>query len=131
MIFLACCVILLFNNEWLKQRLAKITKFPLPMELIVIVLSMLLSKFGDIGNNWNVFLVGDIPGGLPTPIIPKFSLWKELLPDAIAIAFVSYSVSISLAILFAKKSNYEIDFNQELLAMVREARFNFSGCNKY
>lgn len=89
------------------------------MELIVIVLSILLSKFFDIGNNWNVFLVGNIPSGLPAPIVPKLDLWLELLTDAFAIAFVSYSVSVSLALLFAQKANYEIDFNQELLAMVR------------
>lgn len=88
------------------------------MELIVVILSMLLSKFWDIEKNWNVLLVGDVPSGLPTPIIPKFDLWKELLPDALAIAFVSYSVTVSLGSVIGQQSNYEIDFNQELLALV-------------
>lgn len=117
-IFLISCALLIFNNEWLKQRVAKKTKLPVPMELVVIVLSIMLSKFCDIEANWNVFLVGSIPSGLPAPVIPKFDLWINLLPDAFAIAFVSYSVSVSLALLFAQKANYEIDFNQELLAMV-------------
>lgn len=120
-IFLISCALLIFNNEWLKQRVAKMTRFPVPMELIVIVLSILLSNFADIKTNWNVFLVGSIPSGLPAPMIPKFDLWIELLTDAFAIALVSYSVSVSLALLFAQKANYEIDFNQELLAMVRLA----------
>lgn len=90
------------------------------MELILIVFSMVLSKLFDIENNWNVFLVGDIPSGLPLPFIPKLDLWKELLIDAFAIAVVSYSVSVSLALLFAQKASYELDFNQELLAMVRK-----------
>ena len=79
---------------------------------------MMFSKICDIETNWNVFLVGEIPGGLPMPVIPKFDLWKELLPDALSIAFVSYSVTVSLGSLIGQKDGYEIDFNQELLALV-------------
>lgn len=88
------------------------------MELIIIVSSMLLSKYLDIEGRWSIKLVGEIPYGLPEPTMPRFTLWMELVTDAIAIVFVSFSVSVSLALVFAQKSNYEIDFNQELLAMV-------------
>lgn len=88
------------------------------MDLIIIVVSMLLSKFLDLEGKFNIFLVGEIPGGLPPPIIPKFGLWKELLPDAIAVAFVSYSVTVSMGQFLGQKCNYEVDFNQELLALV-------------
>lgn len=37
--------------------------------------------------------------------------------DSIAIAIVSYTVTISMALIFAKKQNYEVRPNQELLAM--------------
>lgn len=110
-------VIMVVNNELLKPRMAKKTKFPIPMELIVILVGALIAKFVDLEDTYNVIPVGFIPTGLPGPILPKFDLWKELLVDAFAIAVVSYSVSISLALIFAQKMNYEIDFNQELLAM--------------
>lgn len=42
---------------------------------------------------------------------------SELLLSGFTIAMVSYTVSVSMALIFAKKSNYDIDFNQELLAM--------------
>lgn len=110
--------LLLFNNEILKPRIAKRTKLPIPIELIVVVGGVLLSRFLKMEETWNIIPVGHIPVGLPPPTLPNLSLWKELLVDAIAIAIVSYSVTVSMALIFGQKLKYEIDFNQELLAMV-------------
>lgn len=37
--------------------------------------------------------------------------------DGFIIAMVSYTINVSMALTFAQRFNYEIDFNQELLAM--------------
>lgn len=42
---------------------------------------------------------------------------RSLLLESFPIAMVAYAVSVSMALIFAQKHNYEIDFNQELLAM--------------
>lgn len=68
---------------------------------------------------WEIIPVGHIPLGLPQPTLPNLTLWKELLLDCFAIAIVSYSVTVSMALIFGQKLKYEIDFNQELLAMVK------------
>lgn len=78
----------------------------------------IISRYVGLSDKWSIKLVGNIPTGLPTPVVPDFLLVKELLVDSFAIAMVSYSVSVSMALIFAQKYNYEIDFNQELLAMV-------------
>ena len=96
----------------------KKTKLPIPIELIIIVCGTLLSRYANLDTNYNVNLVGHIPIGFPEPQLPRFDLWKDLLLDAIAISFVSYSVTVSMAIIFGQKMKYDIDFNQELLAMV-------------
>lgn len=44
-------------------------------------------------------------------------LVREVGVDSFIIAMVSYTISVSMALIFATKLNYEIDFNQELLAM--------------
>lgn len=44
-------------------------------------------------------------------------LVREVGVDSFIIAMVSYTISVSMALIFASKLNYEIDFNQELLAM--------------
>lgn len=102
----------------------KITRLPIPIELIVVVGGVLLAKYLHMTEKWAIIPVGHIPVGLPSPVLPRFTLWKELLVDSIAIAFVSYSVTVSMALIFGQKLKYEIDFNQELLAMVK---INFGG----
>lgn len=45
------------------------------------------------------------------------NLAKELIVDGFVVSMVSYTVTVSMALIFAQQLNYEIDFNQELLAM--------------
>lgn len=49
--------------------------------------------------------------------MPQLELVKAVGVDSFIIAMVSYTISVSMALIFAQKLNYEIDFNQELLAM--------------
>lgn len=49
--------------------------------------------------------------------MPDLNLSKVLIVDGFILSMVSYTVSVSMALIFAQKLNYEIDFNQELLAM--------------
>ena len=46
-----------------------------------------------------------------------FEIMPKLWTDAIVIAIVSYSFTVSMGLIFENKENYKIDFNQELLAM--------------
>ena len=113
-------VILVINNEFLKPILSKRTNIPIPIELIIIVGGTLLAKYLKMQKSWAIIPVGNIPVGFPDAVVPDFTLWKELAVDSFAIAFVSYSVTVSMALIFGQKLKYEIDFNQELLAMVRK-----------
>lgn len=110
------CIVLIFNNQLLKPCVAKKTIFPIPMELILVVSGTLASRYLDLANGFNVDTIKTIPTGFPAPDLPSFRL-IPLISDAFIIAIVSYSVTVSMALIFAKKENYKIDFNQELLAM--------------
>lgn len=112
MIFLMVVV-----NELVKPWMAKKCRFPIPVELIAVVGGTVLSYFLDLGPSYNVILVGHIPTGLPVPSVPPISLLRLVAVDAIAIAIVSYSIVMSMALIFAKKHGYEVQANQELLAM--------------
>lgn len=90
----------------------------MPAELIAVVGGTLASNFLELGSEHNVRLVGAIPMGLPVPQLPPIELLWLVAVDSIAIAIVSYTVTISMALIFAKKQNYEVRPNQELLAMV-------------
>lgn len=44
--------------------------------------------------------------------MPDFSLFFQLLPNALSISFVVIAVHISLAKMFAKKMSYKVDAGQ-------------------
>lgn len=48
----------------------------------------------------------------PKPTIPPMQNIADLIPAAFTIAIVAFAVSVSMAKIFAKKHNYEIDSNQ-------------------
>ncbi|KAK9754976.1 Sulfate permease family [Popillia japonica] len=109
--------ITVFNNEFLKPKVAKKSSFPIPIELLVIVSGTLCSYFLHLNDDFNITIVGDIPSGLPGPSIPSFSLMNSIFLDCFIIAIVSYTINLSMALIFAQKLGYEVDANQELLAM--------------
>ncbi|XP_070515554.1 prestin isoform X2 [Cardiocondyla obscurior] len=110
-------VILVFSNEFLKPRMSKKCSIPIPIELIAVIGGTLVSRYFDLPKIYNIETVGHIPTGLPKIEVPSFELLPLVLVDSIAITMVSYTITISMALIFAQKLNYEIDSNQELLAM--------------
>ncbi|XP_076547004.1 prestin isoform X2 [Osmia lignaria lignaria] len=111
-------IVLVCNNEFLKPWASKKCSIPIPIELIAVVSGTLISKYFYLSEKYSIRDVGDIPTGLPTPQIPTFELLHLVAIDSIAITMVSYTITISMALIFAQKLNYKIDSNQELLAMV-------------
>ena len=66
-----------------------------------------------------IAMVGQVPSGIPQPALPSVMLSDitALAPAAVAIAFLAFSDGILLAQTFADKNRYEIDPNQELVAL--------------
>uniref|UniRef100_A0A2M4AMK0 Putative sulfate/bicarbonate/oxalate exchanger sat-1 n=1 Tax=Anopheles triannulatus TaxID=58253 RepID=A0A2M4AMK0_9DIPT len=110
-------VVLVFNNEYLKPKVAKRSVIPIPIELIAVIAGTLLSKYLELQQKYAIKTIGNIPTGLPAPSLPDFSLMSSIIIDSFPVAMVGYTVSVSMALIFAKRENYEIGFNQELFAM--------------
>ncbi|XP_076758787.1 prestin isoform X2 [Xylocopa sonorina] len=108
---------LVFNNEILKSWASKKCSIPIPIELIAVVSGTLISKYFCLPSKYGIQDVGSIPIGLPTPTPPTLDLLHLVAIDSIAITMVSYTITISMALIFAQKLNYKINSNQELLAM--------------
>lgn len=64
-------------------------------------------------------VVGDVPGGLPLPALPalEWGVLGALLPVALTIALVGFMESIAVAKVYATRHRYEVDANQELVAL--------------
>ncbi|XP_072753756.1 prestin isoform X3 [Anoplolepis gracilipes] len=107
---------LIFNNEVLKPRVSKLCPFPIPIEMLAVVIGTVVSMQMNLADTYSVITVGDIPVGLPVPSIPPLSLIPNILVDSFVITMVAYTISMSMALIFAQKMGYEVDSNQELVA---------------
>ncbi|VDM24587.1 unnamed protein product [Toxocara canis] len=96
-------VFLLVGKEIVGPFAKKKLRLPVPIPFELILVLLLLRFF--------FFLL------LPVPKLPRFDLIPQLVGDAFGIAAVIVAVHISLAKMFAKKLDYEIDPGQELYAI--------------
>lgn len=89
-----------------------------PAALIVVVLGIAAVYFLDL-QSIGLEVVGDIPRGLPHPVIPPIDghTMGELLPTAITIALEQCMVVMSLGKVFGAKHGYSVQANRELMAI--------------
>ena len=90
----------------------------LPGALIIVIISSLITWFWDL-KKLGVSIVGEIPAGLPPFSVPSIQLEElgALLPIALTISFVGFMESIAVGKQIATEKQYEIDANQELVAL--------------
>ncbi|VDM60661.1 unnamed protein product [Angiostrongylus costaricensis] len=85
--------------------------------LPVVILGTIISSLAHLNVNFNVAVVGRLPIGLPEPALPHFELFPSLFVDALSISVVTMAIHVSLAKIFAKKYQYEVNTNQEFYAV--------------
>jgi high affinity sulfate transporter 1 len=91
----------------------------LPAALIVLFLAIAVSSLLDFESE-GIHIVGEIPAGLPEFGIPEGLGFDELLavaPGAIGVALVAFAESVAIARSYGTKLGYEVDANQELIAV--------------
>uniref|UniRef100_A0A8B9GWE9 Solute carrier family 26 member 5 n=1 Tax=Astyanax mexicanus TaxID=7994 RepID=A0A8B9GWE9_ASTMX len=111
------CIVFLYSVKDVNERFKKKLPIPIPGEIIVVIVSTGVSYGMALFENYQVDIVGSIPVGLLPPVIPDFTLFPNLVADAVAIAVVGFSMGISLAKIFALKYGYSVDGNQEMIAL--------------
>lgn len=91
----------------------------IPGTLAAVVGSTVVVGAFDLANRSGVSVAGALPTGLPAFQIPAVS-WNEiftLITGAIAVALVSFADTSVLSRTFAHRGGYEVDENQELIAL--------------
>jgi sulfate permease, SulP family len=106
----AGALVLLFGAERFTPRL--------PGGLLALVLGIAVSAALDLSSH-GVAVVGHVPSGVPTPSVPNIDRadLPSLLAAAAGMLLVIFSESLGAANNFALKHRYEIDANQELIAL--------------
>uniref|UniRef100_A0A2C9JD61 STAS domain-containing protein n=2 Tax=Biomphalaria glabrata TaxID=6526 RepID=A0A2C9JD61_BIOGL len=110
-----CMIILYVVKVQINDRFKSKLKMPIPVELIVVVVSTLICHYAELNKRWGIKVVGAIPAGLPSPQFPTFENVNDYGVDCIIIAVVAFAQSVSLAVIMAKKHHYDIDSNKELI----------------
>ena len=110
-----CVAILIFFKLYLTDKIKKWTNLniPFPIELVIVIGSTLVASFLPL----EIQSVGEIKIGLPSPTLPEWYFFQHLWLRCIPLAIVAYAITYSTGKTFANKHNYEIDSNQELLAI--------------
>jgi SulP family sulfate permease len=95
---------------------ARYPRLPGPL-LAVSIAAAVVSAFGLKEHGLSV--VGAVPSGLPTPRVPDLSMsdLRDLLLPAVGIAVVAFTDNVLTARAFATRGRYDVDANQELLAL--------------
>ncbi len=97
----------------LKRRRSRV-----PGALVVVIGSILLVELFELDLR-GVRVVGDIPDSLPAFALPSFdaSLVANLFGTALVITLVGFMESIAVSKVYARRHQYEVDPNAELVAL--------------
>jgi len=99
-------------------RLLKRLGPKIPAPLIAVALGIAASRLFRLGER-GVALLGTIPAGLPKLMIPDIGMSDlgQLVSGALGLTLISFTSAMVTARGFAAKNRYEIDSNQEFIAL--------------
>ncbi|XP_062827157.1 solute carrier family 26 member 10 isoform X1 [Anolis carolinensis] len=110
------CLAVLVPIKEINNRFRSRMWVPIPGEIIMVLLATGICFASSLNTHYKVQIVGHLPAGFPQPQLPALHLLPQVLGDTVALTFVAYAISVSLAMIYAEKHHYIIDPNQELLA---------------
>ncbi|KAF7627327.1 STAS domain-containing protein [Meloidogyne graminicola] len=118
MIISLCSIFfLIFTQQIFEPWLADAFEFPIPYELLLVIIGITATNFGDLSNQHNITVVGNIPTNFPTPSIPHFELIPFVFIDAINIAVTSVAIHLTVIRIVENKYYYNINSCQELYSL--------------
>ena len=91
----------------------------IPGALVALILGTAIAALFQLNANYGVAIVGDIPIGMPSPAFPAISpqAIPFLIGGAFGIVFLAVGETLGTGRTFAAKYHYEVNADQELLAM--------------
>uniref|UniRef100_A0A1I7VJG8 Sulfate_transp domain-containing protein n=1 Tax=Loa loa TaxID=7209 RepID=A0A1I7VJG8_LOALO len=98
--------------------------------IVRVIFSISLCYFAtDTPFDLHLHIVGDVDAGMRAPFFPDFGETGKIIFSAFSIAIVSFVIHIALAKLIAKEYKYQINVNQEWLALgTMHIVASFFGC---
>uniref|UniRef100_A0A0K0E3N0 STAS domain-containing protein n=1 Tax=Strongyloides stercoralis TaxID=6248 RepID=A0A0K0E3N0_STRER len=94
-------------------------KFPIPYEVISMIIFTILSSIFLFHDNLKMEVVSDIPTDIPSLHLPIFKLIPDIFGNCILISLVTVTIHLSMVKMIAIKYNYENELksSQEIYAL--------------
>ncbi|KAI1296495.1 Sulfate transporter [Halotydeus destructor] len=106
-------VVVVVYKDIIEKKLQNKISFPIPIDLIIVVLGTVISTQFSFSEQLSV----EVMGTLPVPTMPRLDYLHEILDDALILAVVSFAIALSLGKIYAKKHGYHVRANQEFVAL--------------
>ncbi|XP_065554233.1 solute carrier family 26 member 9 isoform X2 [Lathamus discolor] len=113
---LVSAVLLIIVKE-LNLKYMKKIRMPIPMEIIIVIVATAISGSFNMPEKYGMPVVGKISMGFPAPTLPLVPKWKDMIGTAFSLAIVSYVINLAMGRTLAAKHGYDVDPNQEMLAL--------------
>ncbi|NXO77015.1 S26A9 protein, partial [Sitta europaea] len=113
---LVSAVLLIVVKE-LNLKYMKQIRMPIPMEIIIVIVATAISGSFNMPAKYGMPIVGKISMGFPQPTLPLVSKWKDMVGTAFSLAIVGYVINLAMGRTLAAKHGYDVDPNQEMLAL--------------
>ncbi|KAM7300326.1 solute carrier family 26 member 6-like [Ixodes scapularis] len=126
----SCIFLLLLVKLVVDPYVERKIRMPVPIEMILVIAGTLLSRYMNLEDK-GFAVIDNIPRVFPMPTVPDLSidLVSKVAIPALAIAIVSFAITVSLGRIFARRHGDEIVPNQEFLALGMSNLFgSFFGC---
>uniref|UniRef100_A0A669QCW0 Solute carrier family 26 member 9 n=1 Tax=Phasianus colchicus TaxID=9054 RepID=A0A669QCW0_PHACC len=117
LVYALISAVLLIVVKELNLKYMKKIRMPIPMEIIIVIVATAISGSFKMPEKYNMPVVGKISMGFPEPTLPLVSKWKDMIGTAFSLAIVSYVINLAMGRTLAAKHGYDVDPNQEMLAL--------------
>ncbi|OWK54057.1 Solute carrier family 26 member 9 [Lonchura striata] len=108
---------LLIIVKELNLKYMKKIRVPIPMEIIIVIVATAISGSFSMPSKYGMPIVGKLSMGFPEPTLPLVSKWKDMVGTAFSLAIVGYVINLAMGRTLAAKHGYDVDPNQEMLAL--------------
>uniref|UniRef100_A0A914H0U4 Calmodulin n=1 Tax=Globodera rostochiensis TaxID=31243 RepID=A0A914H0U4_GLORO len=108
---------LVFTQQILEPWLGTAFQFPIPYELLLVIIGITSTNFADLSNRHSITVVGNIPTNFPPPSLVRYELVPFVFFDAIGIAVTAVAMHLTVVKIVENRYHYKINSCQELYSL--------------
>ncbi|CAD5215257.1 unnamed protein product [Bursaphelenchus xylophilus] len=117
LISLASISFLTFSRNVMDPWLSSVFEFPVPYELLLVIVGITATNYADLSNRHAVAVVGNIPTDFPPPALPRFELIPSIFVTTLGITIVTVAIHLTVVKIVENKHHEPINSCHELYSL--------------